>query len=205
MKSYRKICRLFILLFAAIAIPNAHAQTKIIYENHFDKADVPIYKSRIFTVPENTRAGAFTLMGNKSFQFIDSETLGQIFPGQEFDDHRMLNEQIEVATDYAKYRESSAADPFFANQRVWMENEAEVHRKLAEYTQGIHDKLKPYLFKVPVYFEGTGAFDVRLKGNVLYVFHGALGHSTPDTHLVPIVVFSERNVTDVKVDAALAE
>ncbi|AMP14110.1 hypothetical protein [Collimonas pratensis] len=205
MSPYRKICRLFILLFTAIAIPNAHAQTQIIYENHFDNADVPIYKSRIFTVPEKTRAGAFAIMGDKPFQFVDSDTLGQIFPGQEFDDHRMLNDQFEAATNYEKYRESSAADPFFANQRVWMENEAEVHRKLAEYTQGIHDKLKPYLIKVPVYFEGTGAFDVRLKGNVLYVFHGSLGHSTPNTHLVPIVVFSERSVTKVKVDAALAE
>lgn len=205
MKSYRKICRLFIFLFAAIEISNAHSQTQIIYENHFDKADVPIYKSRIFTVPENTRPRAFGIMGDKPFQLIDRDTLGQIFPGQEFDDRRMLNEQIEAATDYAKYRESSMANPVFADQRVWMENEAEVHRKLAEYTQGIHDKLKPYLIKVPVYFEGTGAFDVRLKGNVLFISHGSLGHSTPNTHLVPIVVFSERSVTDVKVDAALAE
>lgn len=129
MSPYRKICRLFILLFTAIAIPNAHAQTQIIYENHFDNADVPIYKSRIFTVPEKTRAGAFAIMGDKSFQFVDSDTLGQIFPGQEFDDHRMLNDQFEAVTNYEKYRESSAADPFFANQRVWMENEAEVHRK----------------------------------------------------------------------------
>ncbi|WP_442782321.1 hypothetical protein [Collimonas fungivorans] len=35
---------MFILLFAAIAILNAHAQTQIIYENYFCNADIPTYQ-----------------------------------------------------------------------------------------------------------------------------------------------------------------
>lgn len=205
MGSCRKICCLFILLFAAMGITVAHAQAPIMSEKYFDKADVPIYKSRIFTVSEDVRARAFAILGDKPFRLVDSDILVKIFPGQKFDEGRMLQEQIEAATAYAKKRELEAADPFFENQRVWMKDEAEVHKKLAEYTQGIHGKLKPYLIKLPVYFEGTGAFYVRLKGSVLYVVHGSLGHIASERHQVPVVVFTERCITEVKVDSSLAE
>jgi hypothetical protein len=46
---------------------------------------------------------------------------------------------------------------------------------------------------------------VTLETDHLSISHGSLGYSTPAIRMVPIVVFLERDIDSVSVDAQVAE
>jgi hypothetical protein len=166
---------------------------------------VPIHKSRIIRLPDSVQAKALAALGNMNFIPVSPELLKELFPGTRFDTARMLSEQATAADEYAKKREDEAADPFFAKSRIRMLEEATAHRELARYTRSIFPELFPYLVKAEVYFEGTGNFDVTLRGDELVVYHGSLGHSTPPKRRVVVLVFSERKVKTLKLGSGMAE
>ncbi|HEY1265805.1 MAG TPA: hypothetical protein VGH16_01015 [Candidatus Binatia bacterium] len=166
---------------------------------------MPIYKSRIFRVPDEGQAKALALLGDKDFIAISQDSLNVLFPGKDFDSKQMLSAQASAADAYARRRETEAANPLFANSRGWMLSEAKAHRELARYTRSLHSSLHPYLVKGKAYFEGTGTFDVSLRGNKLSMRHGSLGRSTPPIHTVAVVVFLERTINTVAVSTSIAE
>lgn len=171
----------------------------------FNTADVPIYESRIFRVPDENQAQALDLLGEKDFTALSPVSLKALFPKTKFDEGQMLSAQSSAADAYAKRRESEAADPFFASSREWMLHDAKAHRDFARYTRALPRPLHPYLVKAEAYFEGTGGFFVSLKGNKLSVFHGSLGHSTPPIHKVAVVILLEREINTVTVSTSIAE
>lgn len=171
----------------------------------FDPADVPIYKSRIFRVPDEAQVQALGLLDNKDFISPPSASLKVLFPKGKFDMQQMLSSQASAAEAYAERRETEAANPVFASSREWMLKDAKSHRDLARYTRSLSPILYPYLLKAKAYFEGTGVFIVNLRGNQLSVLHGSLGHSTPPIHNVAVVIFLEREIDAVDVSTAIAE
>lgn len=193
------------IFFGGLLLSCSYAQERIIYEDHFNVESVPIYKSRIYVVPEAMRSRALALLKCESFRPISKRTLAVIFPGQEFNDRRMLDDQIEAAQVYARERQRAASESPFRDHRLWMLNETEVHLMLAKYTRELQVELKPYLIKATAYSGAPEKFKVRLERDVLYVFHAALGSYTSEMNAVPIVVFSERRLRDVKIDTAIRE
>lgn len=173
--------------------------------NSFDSAEVPIFQSRIFRVPDEGQAHALGLLGKKDFVPLSGTSLKALLPQAKLDMQQMLSAQASAADAYAKRRETEAAMPFFVSSRGWMLKDATAHRDLARYTRALSPELHPYLVKAQAYFDGTGGFTVTLHGNRLSVLHGSLGHSTPPKHDVAVAIFLEREIVAVDVSAAIAE
>jgi hypothetical protein len=201
------LCRLATLPMLLVLTGAAAAQAPALplASKGFNRNAAPIYKSRVFRVPDEAQSRALDFLGEKTFQLLGSDALAELFPERSFDTARMLMEQAAAANANAKKREREAANPFFSNQREWMDQEARAHRELANYTLALSPELKPYLVRAQVYFEGTGAFDIELNGQILSVTHGSLGHSTPPLRRIAIVVFVEREITEVDARASVAE
>ena len=65
--------------------------------------------------------------------------------------------------------------------------------------------LRPYLTRAIAKFEGTGAFTADDCGAVLNIIHGSLGHSTPPSTRVPVVVFLDHLPKRVHAAWSIAE
>jgi hypothetical protein len=198
----RLLFNLLIILIINFVAASSNAQ-QLGYEG-FNPNNIPIFQSRIFVVPDQTQSLAFSLIGDKSFVSLDSDTLSKLFPGQKLDTREMLQQQINRATSYAQQMRKKSEDPFSHDQSLWAKREALEHQKYADYSSKIGDGLSPYLIKAVAYYK-TGAFSVSLKGDSLDVRHGDLGHFTPPKRDMPIVVFVERPIHRVVVSASIAE
>lgn len=194
---------LFLMAFSRSVF--SQAGPVLVGGNAFDSAEVPIFQSRIFRVPEEGQAQALGLFGNKDFIPLSDASLKSLLPQEKLNMQQMLSAQASAADAYAERREAEAAIPFFASSRGWMIKDATAHRDFARYTRALLPELHPYLVKAQAYFEGTGGFDVTLRGSQLSVLHGSLGHSTPPKHDVAVVIFVERKIIAVDVSAAIAE
>jgi hypothetical protein len=65
--------------------------------------------------------------------------------------------------------------------------------------------LKPYLVRAVAKNEQTGHFRATRCGDDLVVSHGSLGHSTPRSTRLPLVVFLERAPVNIYVRWSMAE
>lgn len=66
-------------------------------------------------------------------------------------------------------------------------------------------KLKPYLVRAVVLWEGTGAFSAYWKDSSLWINHGCLGRRAAPMKRRPLVIFLEKKPTDVYNDVSMAE
>jgi len=66
-------------------------------------------------------------------------------------------------------------------------------------------KLKPYLVRAVVLWEGTGGFTAYWKDSSLWIHHGCLGRYAAPMKRRPLVIFLEKKPTAVYNDVSMAE
>lgn len=173
--------------------------------DRFDRNAIPVFRSRVFRVPDGEQSRALQLLGTNDFRRVTPNILKELFGDRAFDTKEMLTAQAAAAVEYATTRERDAQNPFFGNHRTWMAAHARAHREFAAYTRSLSPDLRPYLIKGQVYFEGTGGFSVVLAGRTLQVNHSCLGRVTPPKQTVVILVFLERDIEAAVISASIAE
>jgi hypothetical protein len=65
--------------------------------------------------------------------------------------------------------------------------------------------LRPFLVRAVAKHEATGAFFASVCGESLVMVHGSLGHSTPPSIRVPVIVFLQKRPAAVYVGWQMAE
>lgn len=171
----------------------------------FDKNDIPIFSSRIVRVPLQEAPTAMALLGKADFAALTLDQAKKMAETEALDPQAMLNAQSSAADDYAAERELEAGNPFFASSKGWMLQEAKAHRDYAAYTRTLSPHLHAYLIKAKAFSFTAGVFSVKLDGDHLDVFNGALGSSMSPLQPVPIIVFVEREIASVSADAEMAQ
>ncbi|MBC6981174.1 hypothetical protein [Caulobacter sp. 17J80-11] len=77
---------------------------------------------------------------------------------------------------------------------------------LVEYSRaGNAKKLSPFLIRAIAKNEFTGGFVASVCGDALSIAHVSLGHSTPRSQRLPVIVFVERTPAKVHIDWGMAE
>ena len=188
-----------------IATTIANGQYEETLTERFDPQAIPVFWSRILRIPDSAQSRALQVLNSKDFCAASPEVVRDLLGNALVDTKAMLNAQAAAAIKCADEREKAAAIPFLRESKEWMLAIAKAHRDYAAYTQKLSPELLPFLVKGQVYYEGTGGFDVVLRGKTLCVNHVSFGHKMPPMKPVAILVFLERKIDTVDISAGMAE
>jgi len=112
----------------------------------------------------------------------------------------MLRAQMEEAEKKAKEREHLAR--VFPDDVKRFTEEAQTWRGRAQRARSLSGRLKPYLVRGLVLFEGTGGFQVYARDKVLWVLHSPLGRGPIPVKRRPVVVFLDGAPDEVHVSVS---
>jgi len=158
-----------------------------------------IHRSRIFPVPDATVQRAIKILEYREVHPLDAVRTAELLPGVKTDPEAMLRAEIEEAE--GKASESGDMIRTFPQHKKRFAEEAKEWHTRAEKAAKLSGKLKAFLIRGLVLFEGTGAFQVYAKDEVLWVVHSSLGKGPVRMTRRPVVVFLDRRPEEIYVSA----
>jgi hypothetical protein len=164
-----------------------------------------IHTQRIVPVADARIREASALLADASIVEIDLSSARQLtgMPGLNPDE--LLRAAIADATARADKREKEAQEPFFATHAELFLEEVREQRAAASQAEDLLCKVKPFLVRAVVLWEGTGSFSAYWKESSLWIHHGCLGRSSAPMRRHPLVVFLEKKPTAVFNDVSMDE
>jgi hypothetical protein len=159
-----------------------------------------IHRSRIFPVPDATVRRAIQLLEYRAMLPLDMAQAAALLPGENLDPEAMVRAEIEEAEAKAQEREGMIR-AFPHHEKRFIE-EAKEWRARADKARELSGKLRPFLVRGLVLFEGTGGFQVYAREKVLWVMHGSLGSGPVPLRRRPVVAFLAEAPEEVHVSAS---
>jgi len=164
-----------------------------------------IHRQRLVPVRDVRLEDAAGLLADASIVKIDLATAQGLTGIPNLNPDELLRAAMAEATARADKREAEAQNPFFATHAELFREEVREQRAAASQAEALLGKLKPYLVRAVVLWEGTGAFSGYWKESALWIHHGCLGRSPAPMKRRPLVVFLEKKPTAVFNDVSMAE
>jgi len=160
----------------------------------------------VIPVAKSELQKAIEMLKNNQIIKIDYHTAAQLVGINAINPDYLLFKAYSEAEQKAKNKNEEAKDPFFAgNAAKRMQKEANDYYRYAAYTKTLHGKLKAYLVRALVLNEATGGFSVYSKGSELWIYHHSLGKEFGPIKRYPIILFLEKQPTNIYIDTGMAQ
>jgi hypothetical protein len=163
---------------------------------------------RILPVPDSMLIEAVRLLESTSVVPLSMGEVAILLPGQLVEPNARLEAEIREAKKEAQKLEDMArrspVDNAILDNKQWEAMARELRADI-ETLQRAFGRLKPYLVRGVVGFEGTGSFTGYVQGKELWIIHGSLGRGAPTLRRRPVVVLLEEQPATVHVWASVAE
>lgn len=170
----------------------------IIDGRHFDINKIPITDARYMYALQGESK---TLLSNKPFLELSPSQLQLLTGESNFSSEKMINLEVENAEKYCEYLSRWLSHD--ANDK-YARDELTAHKIYIAYLKSLQSPLRPYLVKTQLYYRQTGRYLIYLRGDVLDVFHSSLGSKTTKITNEYLIIFVEKSIKDVNVNADVA-
>jgi galactitol-specific phosphotransferase system IIB component len=151
---------------------------------------IEIDNSRILSIPKAHQGEALYILSDKASAPIDKKQLIQIL-GILPDIDSIQNEIADKAKLAAANNERAAKESRAASTALMLRRNAQKEHEQADNILSLKGKLQPYLVLAKAKNEGSGMFDVHLKGKNLYIVHNSIGMEDSESRPCPVVIYLE--------------
>lgn len=186
------------VLDICIAKDTKRPPVSIIDGRHFDINKIPITDARYMYAPQGESK---TLLSNKPFLELSPSQLQLLTGESNFLSEKMLNLEVENAEKYCEYLSRWLSDDP-NNKKV--QDKLTAHKTYIAYLKSLQSPLRPYLVKTQLYYRQTGGYLIYLRGDILDVLHLSLGSRTTEITNEYLIIFVEKGLKDVNVNANVA-
>lgn len=162
-----------------------------------------IHKQRILPVSDIHLDEACALLADVTIVEIDLAQAQRLVGIPDLSQDKLLRDAASEAKAEAEASEKRAQA--LSEDADVFRREATAQRAAAKEAEDLLGKLKPYLVRAVVLWEGTGAFSAYWKDSSLWIHHGCLGRSAAPMKRRPLVVLLEKKPISVYNSVSMAE